>query len=131
MILIVCLDDKNGMSFGGRRQSRDRVLTERIKSMAADKRLFMSEYSAKLYGGGVIACDNFTEMAKEGDLCFIENTLPPNGDIEKIIIYKWNRDYPADLYFTLDLDEFIQTSEYEFEGSSHEKITELVYVRSA
>ena len=28
MNLIVCLDDKNGMAFNGRRQSRDRLLTE-------------------------------------------------------------------------------------------------------
>ena len=30
MKLIVCLDDKNGMMFNKRRQSRDRVLIENV-----------------------------------------------------------------------------------------------------
>ena len=31
MRLIVCLDDKNGMAFNHRRQSRDRIVTEKIE----------------------------------------------------------------------------------------------------
>ena len=51
MIAIVCLDDENGMLFNGRRQSRDRVVTERIALLAAGKKLWMNEYSAGLFAG--------------------------------------------------------------------------------
>lgn len=34
MRLIVCLDDKNGMAFNHRRQSRDRIVTEKIEELA-------------------------------------------------------------------------------------------------
>ena len=33
MKLIVCMDDKNGMAFNHRRQSRDRVLAKRIMEL--------------------------------------------------------------------------------------------------
>ncbi len=51
MIAIVCLDDENGMLFNGRRQSRDRVVTERIALLAAGKKLWMNGYSAGLLAG--------------------------------------------------------------------------------
>lgn len=51
--------------------------------------------------------------------------------VEKIIKFKWNREYPADFYFGIDVTlpvwKMIETEE--FAGSSHEKITKEVYIR--
>lgn len=40
MKLIVCMDDKNGMAFNHRRQSRDRVLAERIMELTENAKLY-------------------------------------------------------------------------------------------
>ena len=50
MICIVCVDNANGMMFNHRRQSRDNALIDNVISLAESARLFMSEYSAKLFG---------------------------------------------------------------------------------
>ncbi len=49
MKLIVCLDDKNGMMFNNRRQSRDKILIENMLELCKDKKLYTSEYSSKLF----------------------------------------------------------------------------------
>ena len=127
MILIVCLDDNNGMMFNHRRQSRDRVLVERIKEMTSDGVLWMNEYSAKLFGGGVTVDADFLDKAADGEYCFVENVEPETDNAEKLIIYRWNREYPADMFFTADISGMELESVYEFEGSSHECITEEIY----
>ena len=50
MVIIVCLDEKGGMLFGGRRLSRDKAVTERVRQICKGKRLWMNSYSYKLYG---------------------------------------------------------------------------------
>ena len=47
--------------------------------------------------------------------------------LEQVILYRWNRDYPADVRFTLDLSGFRLRQRVDFAGSSHEKITEEIY----
>ena len=49
--------------------------------------------------------------------------------IEELILFHWNRTYPADLCCTLDLSEWKQKTTEEFAGSSHEKITQEWYVK--
>ena len=49
MKIIICLDDKNGMLFAARRQSRDSALCERVIGLSKGSRLYMNEYSAKLF----------------------------------------------------------------------------------
>ncbi|MFR4122966.1 MAG: hypothetical protein ACLT0W_12285 [Clostridium sp.] len=46
-----------------------------------------------------------------------------------MILYKWNRVYPADQYFAMDLSGWKLVETVEFPGSSHEKITEERYER--
>ena len=76
---------------------------------------------------------NFLDKARPGDFCFIENVAPSayEDKIEKIILYRWNRNYPGDLYFDIPLEEhgwkLIETDD--FAGRSHEKITKEVYER--
>ena len=47
MILIVCVDDHNGMMFNHRRQSQDRVLRADILELTGGKKLWMNAYSRK------------------------------------------------------------------------------------
>ena len=47
--------------------------------------------------------------------------------ITEIIVYRWNRDYPADLFLDIDLKDWELAETAEFAGNSHEKITREVY----
>ncbi|MCG4528677.1 hypothetical protein L0P79_16660, partial [Intestinimonas massiliensis] len=47
MIVIVCLDDKGGMMFNHRRQSRDKSLCVQILRLTKHSILHMSHYSAR------------------------------------------------------------------------------------
>ena len=51
MRVIVCVDDNGGMLFNHRRQSRDRVLCERVLQMADERdcSVYMNMYSAKIF----------------------------------------------------------------------------------
>ena len=135
MILIVCVDDKNGMMFNNRRQSRDKTLANHILEKTKDKRLWMAGFSKDIFdvvdNKHIVIDNQFYEKAEKEDFCFVEN-IDVNtliDKVDKIIIYNWNRCYPADLYFDIPLDNWIVTSENEFIGSSHKKITEKIYVR--
>ncbi len=128
MKLIVCLDDNNGMMFNKRRQSRDKILIENVLELCKDEKLYTSEYSAKLFPeNSVEVIENPAEI--EYGYFFAENFFVNEEDIEEIIVYKWNRLYPADTYFNIDLENWNLTETVDFEGSSHEKITRERYVR--
>mgnify|MGYP003527575684 CR=1 FL=1 len=128
MKLIVCLDDKNGMMFNKRRQSRDRVLIENVLELCKGEKLYTNEYSSKLFPeNSVEVFDSIENVGNE--YCFAENFTVNEENIEEIIVYKWNRLYPADTYFNIDLAGWNLTETVDFEGSSHEKITREIYVR--
>ena len=134
MTVILCLDDKDGMMFGSRRQSQDSVLYDRILNDCMGKRLYMKSYSYKIFSEKIechALCDeNFLDRARSGDICFVENTdiLPYASKINKIIIYRWNRAYPATMYFKFPAGEWVLEGTEQIAGSSHD-ITEQVYVR--
>ena len=52
MTLIFCIDDGGGMLFGGKRQSRDRVLNQYLLSRIGDAPLWVTPYSASLFPAG-------------------------------------------------------------------------------
>lgn len=132
MTVIVCVDDQMGMAFGGRRVSRDKILTARILEITKYARLFVSPYSAPLFEGAdnVTVSENFLSDAADGDFSFAETTDPAPycASAERIIIYRWNRRYPSDLKFTYSPEESGRrlVSTTDFAGSSHEKITEEI-----
>ncbi len=128
MKLIVCLDDNRGMLFNNRRQSRDRVLIENILEYCKDKKLYTNEYSAKLFPENSVEIIEDMNEIRNG-YCFAENFTVNENDVEEIIIYKWNRVYPADVYFNIDLNGWKLSETMDFEGSSHDKITREIYVR--
>ena len=135
MILIVCVDEKNGMMFNNRRQSKDRILSEHILKIVDNKKIWMNSYSKSAFEGqeslNIAVDDNFIEKIEKNEYCFVEN-IDVNtmiNKVDKIIVYNWNRHYPADRYFNINLEEWVVDSENEFQGSSHEKISEKIYVR--
>ncbi len=130
MNLIICLDDKNGMLFNKRRQSRDSVLNERVLSISSGARLLMNTYSAKLFSDSeTVADDNFLNIAESSDYCFCEAAVESLENAEKIYVFRWNRHYPADTFFKFDIEKegYSLESTEEFVGSSHEKITLDIY----
>lgn len=134
MILIVCLDDNNGMMFNKRRQSKDSAVRADMIAHAGGSAVWMSSYSAKQFEEpeAVISVDDaFLEKAGDGEFCFLEGegALAAEDRIEKLIVYKWNRMYPSDVKFDIDLSSWKLDSTAEFAGSSHEKITKEVYIK--
>lgn len=135
MTIIVCVDDNNGMLFHNRRQSRDSVLYKHIIEMTKGKKLFMNDYSAKLFSDEqkehIVVQNNFLEIASENDYCFVENTELSNyqNNIQEIVLYRWNRVYPADTYFQFPLDKnkWKLQKTTDIKGNSHDVITEEVY----
>lgn len=133
MILIVCIDDRGGMLFNHRRQSQDRLLREDLLREAAGACLLMNAYSAKQFGPDerITITEDCLARAGEGDCCFVEDLDPLAyaEKIEKVIVYRWNRTYPADFHFKIPLQDpgWKLRCTTEFSGSSHEKITKDVY----
>ena len=137
MIVIACLDDNGGMMFNHRRQSQDSVLRAHIAELVGDARLWMNHYSAQQFDTESIqhlnVDDAFLQEAVQGDYCFVEDTAlkPYERWIEKIIVFRWNRVYPADQSFDIDLcgGKWKLSESDEFAGHSHERITMEVYLR--
>ena len=135
MIVMLCVDDKYGMMFNCRRQSQDRVLRERIQKLTGGKPLWMNAYSRKQFedSSNICVSEDYLDQAAAGEFCFVEDQdiTPYAARIEKIILFRCNRTYPADVYFNMELlsSGWILKETEEFEGSSHEKITKEVYAR--
>lgn len=138
MKIIVCLDDYKGMLFNSRRQSRDRMLIDDIMMDLRYEKLYILDYSKILfsdYGGRYEIIDDFSKRRNKDCVCFVENVdvAPYINDIDGITIYYWNRVYPRDFVFCVDLEKegFSLKSTCEFEGYSHENIRKEVYERKA
>ncbi len=135
MILVVCVDDQYGMLFNRRRQSSDSAVAKKIVELSAGKKLLINPYSSGLFpeNTSIYVDEDFLLKASEGDYCFVENldVSPYISCSEKIVIFHWNRRYPADLHFPKDMldGEWKVECSLEFSGSSHEKITMEVYRR--
>lgn len=135
MIAMVCMDDNGGTMFHHRRQSKDKVLRAEMLGMLGKQKLKLSPYSAKQFEAEaqvrLDAAEDFLDTAQYGDFCFVEGLpLAPYEDkLEQVILFRWNRTYPADTYFDLPLREHGWTlvESCDFAGSSHEKITKEIY----
>lgn len=135
MTVIVCLDNANGMMFNHRRQSRDANVVKDILKTINGASLLIAPYSEPLFSQAecsVSISDSFLADADAKDYCFVENTSVAKfkEKISKLVIYKWNRDYPADFYFDIGYaNDYKLETTLDFVGTSHEKITKEVYVR--
>ena len=133
MILIACVDDGMGMMFNKRRVSRDEAVIKKIIEIADNKRIWMSQYSYPLFENvkteNIVADDLFIEKALGDEYCFIENLTVTNrmDKTDEIVLFRWNRSYPSDVKFDIDLNEWKLNNSEEFAGNSHECITMEVY----
>ena len=134
MTIFVCVDDNNGMLFNRRRQSRDEAVLEDMVRTAGQK-IWMNEYSSKLFQTvpeKIIVEEDFLACAGRDGCCFLENIpLKPYEDkLESVVVYYWNRVYPADTYLDIDLSQNWKVEDTkEFGGTSHEKITRKLFKR--
>ena len=106
MTVIVCLDNANGMMFNHRRQSRDANVVKDILKTINGASLLIAPYSESLFSQAecsVSISESFLADADAKDYCFVENTSVAEfkEKISRLVIYKWNRDYPADTILTL------------------------------
>ena len=136
MNVIVCLDERDGMMFNGRRQSCDRILLEDMAKMTEGARLFASPYSERMlreYGLIPIVAEDFLGIAEQSDWCFLEDrALSAHADrLERLVIYRWNRHYPSDLTFDIVPEHrgLRLLQRVEFSGCSHDTITKEVFER--
>ena len=129
MTLYICLDDRNGLQFNKRRQSRDSAVLEDIRSQCSGK-LLIDPFSEKLIQEAGIPYVLPPEKAAD----FFAENVPSEEILEqtgKLVIYRWNRHYPADIRWEPDLAAmgFVLKETEEFPGTSHERITREVYER--
>jgi hypothetical protein len=120
---MACLDNRDGMTFNHRRQSQDTVLCQKILDISSHSRLWIAPYSHSLFPDApqVNISEDYLLDAGDGDYCFAENPFSPalKKWIEKIIIFRWNRDYPFDTSFPIPLNQWHCTTATDFIGSSH------------
>jgi hypothetical protein len=133
LTVAVTVDDKMGVSFNKRRQSRDKLLIEDL-CKSTDGIIYVTSYSAPLFEGftdRIMIVDNPISECPDGGLCFLELTAITEhiDNISKLIIYRWNKIYPSDKKLEIDTNEcnLKLVSSYDFAGKSHNKITKEIY----
>ena len=116
--VIICLDKRDGLSFGGRRLSRDAKIFEDIQ---------------KDFGAVALSNDislDFLPVLKESPAVFCEVEIP-DGYLEgcdKVIIYRFDRTYPFDASMPEGFyDRFNMVEKTEFAGNSHDKIFKEIW----
>lgn len=129
MTLYICLDDRNGLKFNNRRQSRDSAVLEDIRRQLTGS-LLIDSFSEKLIREAGIPYVLPPETAED----FFAEDIPSDKILDKtkkLVIYRWNRHYPSDVRWEPDLAGmgFSLREITEFAGTSHEKITREVYER--
>jgi hypothetical protein len=128
--LIICVSKNGGISFNNRRQSRDEEVCKDIIALT-DGKLFASEYTAKMFDGigDVQICDDCTTPADQ--YYFAEKKMPEadGQSVSEIVLYHWNREYPADCFFDMDLKDFRLKESVEFTGKSHDCVRREIWVR--
>ena len=135
MILALCADKKDGMAFHRRRQSLDRAVRADLLTMAAGSPIWMTPYSALQFTepDAVLRLSEAPlSQAGPGAWCFAE--FPPLAPalerIERLVLYRWDRVYPADQRLDLNLErDFRLVSAQDFPGHAHQIVTKEVYQR--
>lgn len=127
MTVVLCLDDRNGMAFNHRRQSRDRVVTAH---MLTDGVRYAAPAAVSLFPPDTVQPVEDLKQVPEDGVCFVEQPplAPVAHRITRLIVYRWNRVYPADTYCDLPLERWTLTERTEFPGHSHPNLTREVYI---
>ncbi len=133
MNLIICTDENWGLSFLGRRLSRDAAQRRHMLELADGHDLYMSPYSVRLFIGNGKKMDDFPENirvsealfedASSGDFVFseCEDISFLEDRIEKLYVYHWGRNYPSDLRVPETLvRKLIPVRSERIRGTSHD-----------
>lgn len=130
MTLMVCLDDRNGLMFNIRRQSRDSAVIADAVAFAAPEKISVCPYTAPLFPEHTVIVSE--EPFLNAAFCFAEcgDFGAVKNKVDRLVIYRWNRSYPGDVYFPVEeyLNGMTLQESVDFPGSSHERITREVYV---
>jgi len=134
--VFVCVDDGGGMLFNKRRQSRDSKVLEDVVKTAGDGIIYISDFSEALFSESdisVISVPDPLYAVGKGGFAFIEDQplLPYKDKIDRLIIYKWNKNYPKSTLLDVTPSKIglrLKTKR-DFKGTSHDKITREEYVR--
>ncbi|MCD7840785.1 MAG: hypothetical protein LUG46_09195 [Erysipelotrichaceae bacterium] len=117
MKIIAAVDNRLGLMFNHRRLSQD---IEMRKDMRMYEPIYMNEYSYSLYKD-CVECVVDEDFLDDDGYNLVENVSVKQYQdiIDEIILYKWNRNYPADFYLDIDFELFSLIEIKEFEGKSH------------
>lgn len=131
MVVLVSLDEANGMSFNRRRQSSDRAVIEQAISLSGGK-LSILPRSKALFAGydGVTVVESVADIPVDGWF-FAEDadSLSRCTKPERLFVFRWHRAYPHDRRFPWaeELTEEKLSERIELVGHSHERITREEY----
>lgn len=133
MTLFLTVDNDYGVAFNHRRQSRDSAVVKDIASYLVGN-IIMTAYSAKLFGDMqqvVVTDDIFKSPTDAYVFCECIDVSDCFYLFDKIVLYKWNRDYPHDTVLSKAPQEcgFALGSTSEFVGTSHDTITKEVWIK--
>lgn len=132
MNLIVCVDERNGMLFHQKRVSQDRLQRQDVYTYMKENPLYIKKKSASLYKHeNIVIIEDFYKIVNIEGYCVVEEEIEETllQKMNCIIVYCWNRHYPADTYFKIP-NNFQCEQIKEFSGSSHKKITKKIYRRN-
>lgn len=132
MKIAFCTDSEGGISFNGRRVSRDAVILGDLHKRA--ERVFAFPEAESLFSKAGIPVETATggiNGVVEGLLFLEQEPSVYYGRAEEIISYNFNRSYPADVKVKIHPTAagFVPVKEEELTGQSHEKITVTVFVK--
>ena len=129
MKIAVCVAENGGITFNGRRVSRDKKILEDMISLfgrveVGESAFGMFERAGLAEGASVCAEEN-----PDGALFIEKDPAEYYGRAGTAVIYRFNVNYPADVYMTSSPADngFTLVSVTEFAGETHEKITREVY----
>lgn len=135
MTSIITLDTNNGLLFNKRRLSQDKVVTADIISQASGTNLYVTPYSYKLFPEGTpcTPLNNPYTLADKQAVIFAEDINPVKyiDIIDTFVVYLWNKEYPSDVRFNVNLQElgFRVTNRVDFSSNTHPNITRLIFSR--
>ncbi|MEG0367089.1 MAG: hypothetical protein RR585_09655 [Coprobacillus sp.] len=136
MKIIVCLDERNGMMFNHRRLSQDVMVRRDILKNMNGRKLFMNNYSYQMFKDDEFIKNIYIEENMpllNDEYQFIEDKplIHYAHDIQQIVIYYWNRRYPSDVQFDIDINDgnWRLLLDDEIVGNSHDKITKRIFER--
>ena len=137
MKVIICVDDRGGVSYHGRRLSQDRLQRIDVIQRFASHGFCMKKETADLYHQIDKRCYQVIPAWKQvlsSDRWWVSEDiefLQWLDQLEELVIYRWNRLYPSDkkLLLSLPVADWRCILHDSFVGSSHAKIDVEHYVK--